>query len=375
MWAAAFANCVMDNPRIFRKAASLLEDGENVALVTVIATTGSTPGKVGYKMLVYTGGRETFGTVGGGLVEAKMIEAARDILAEPTTQLFRFDLGQMPEDENGICGGTVEFLVESLDRASLPTFRELSDTARTGQEGVLVSVISPDKPPQKVFLADKAPTNTGLNARFPADIAEAMGQAATESAGPRKVSAGNMDVFLERVETWPTVVILGAGHLAKHICKYAKSVQFRVTVCDDRSEYASRERFPDADEICEGDFGCVLEKVGIDSTSYIVIVTHGHKYDEVVLEQAVRTNARYIGMIGSKRKVRLILQKLARKGVPEGLLNRVYSPIGISIGALTPEEIALSIVCELVKIRRLGPGGEVGHMKELAWRDVMRESV
>jgi len=176
------------------------------------------------------------------------------------------------------------------------------------------------------------------------------------------VSAGGMDVFIEPLAVQPTVVLFGAGHVSSHIARFARSVHFGVVVCDDRPEYANRIRFPDADEIIVMDFARAFDQVRIDDHSYLVIVTRGHQCDEIVLEQAARTQARYIGMIGSRQKTRLLLQKLKDKGVPTGLLDRVYSPIGLSIGAVTPQEIALSIVSELVKVRRLGDEPGIGHM-------------
>jgi xanthine dehydrogenase accessory factor len=139
-------------------------------------------------------------------------------------------------------------------------------------------------------------------------------------------------------------------------------VHFRVIVCDDRSEYANAQRFPDADEIVVKEFDHVFDGMRVDERSYIVIVTRGHRCDQIVLEQALRTPARYIGMIGSRRKTLMILEKLGAAGVPQDSLDRVYSPVGLAIGAVTPEEIALSIVCELVKVRRLGDEPPVGHM-------------
>lgn len=325
----------MDDFDLFTKAASALETGQRIALVTVISTSGSTPGKVGYKMLVFAGYGETAGTVGGGPVEAAMKEEARKMLAEPKSRVYRFDLGATPEDEKGICGGSVELLIESFDKGKLPLFKELAAAADKDRGGLLISHISPGKPPRKLFVSD---------------------------AGQIDANAGGMPVFIESVARAPAVVIFGAGHLSYYIAKYAKSVHFRVTVFDDRSEYANRERFPDADTIVVEDFGRVLDRIPIDGNSYIVIVTRGHRCDEAVLEQVVTTQARYIGMIGSKRKTRLILERLGQRGIPQVLLHRIYSPIGLSIGAVTPEEIALSIVSELVKIRRLGRGSEVRHM-------------
>jgi xanthine dehydrogenase accessory factor len=351
----------MDNPKIFERAAHALESGQHIALVTVVATSGSTPGKTGYKMLVPAQGGDVAGTVGGGLIEAKMIEEARRILDEPSCRVFRFDLGETPDDEKGICGGTIELLVETFDESALPLFKELSAAAGSDAGGVLVSIISPDRFPRKMLLQDVTAIDDTTLTEFTPQIAAAIKDIASGS-GATKVSAGGLDVFIESMAKSPAVVLFGAGHLSSYIARYVKSVHFRVTVCDDRAEYANRERFPGADEIVVEDFGRVFETVQIDADSYIVIVTRGHKFDQIVLEQVLRTEALYIGMIGSRRKTQTILEKLRAKGIRKELLDRVYSPIGVSIGAVTPQEIALSIVCELVKIRRLGPDASIGHM-------------
>lgn len=286
----------MDDLELYGKAISLLDGGQHIALVTVAATTGSTPGKLGFKMLVFDGGKSTAGTVGGGLVEARMIEEAAKMLDRPASRTFRFELAGTAEDEKGICGGAVELSIETFDATALPL---LAERARAAEEN----------------LADA-----------------------------------------------PMVILCGAGHVSYYIARYAKGVHFRVMVCDDRSEYANPQRFPDADEIVVEDVERTFDRVQVDGRSYIVIVTRGHMCDRTVLEQALRTPARYIGMIGSRRKTLTILEKLREQGIPQEQLNRVYSPIGVSIGAVTPEEIALSIVCELVKIRRLGDESPISHM-------------
>jgi len=158
------------------------------------------------------------------------------------------------------------------------------------------------------------------------------------------------------------VFIFGAGHLSYYISRYASSLNFRLTICDDRAEFANRKRFPDANNIIVENFERVFDKIDINKNSYIVIVTKGHKCDEIVLEKAVKTNAKYIGMIGSERKTLTILKRLNKRGISKETLSRIYSPIGISIGAVTPEEIALSIVSELIKVRRLGDAPETKHM-------------
>jgi xanthine dehydrogenase accessory factor len=348
----------MDNVDIFRKAASALEEGRPVALVTVIATTGSTPGKVGYKMLVFGEGGGIAGTVGGGLLEAKMIEEARSMLDRPRGRLLRFNLGETPDDEKGICGGSVEFLIETFDKTALPLFQELSGHISGNEGGVLVSILLPDGPPRKMRLRNVEHAAV----QFPQEIVAAIKDVAASGGAGAKVSADGIDVFIESLEVQPTVCLFGAGHVACHIARYARSVHFGVVVCDDRPEYANRERFPDTDEVIVEEFGRAFERMRIDGHSYIVIVTRGHQHDQIVLEQAVRTEARYIGMIGSRRKTLTLLQKLRDKGVPKERLDRVYSPIGVSIGAVTAEEIALSIVCELVKVRRWGDEAGIGHM-------------
>ena len=356
----------MGNIDIFRKAALALEGGLDVALVTVTATVGSTPGKVGDKMLVFEEGRGIAGTVGGGRVEARMIDEAAKMLSSPGCRLFRFDLGKTPDDEDGICGGSIEFLIETFDPTALSFFKEVSAVADRDDSGVLVSMISPDGLPRKIHWAKDDQTealgSVGLALPFSQEIAAAAKRVAAPGIAGMKVSAGDMQAFVEPLARPPTVILCGAGHLAYHIARYARTVDFRVIVYDERPEYASRERFPDADNVIADDFTRIFDRIRVDEHSYVVIVTRGHPCDEIVLEQAVRTDAHYIGMIGSRQKTQILLQKLGDKGIPKELLDRVYAPIGVSIGAVTAEEIALSIVCELVKVRRLGDEAHIGHM-------------
>ncbi len=352
----------MNDSKIFEDAVQILNGEQNIALATVIATSGSTPGKVGYKMLVSAQSGDLTGTVGGGLIEAKVIEDARQMLNKPGCRLLRFDLGETPDDEKGICGGTIELLIETFDASALSLFRDLSIAARGGAGSVLISIIASDGLPRKMLLQDVHTIDDTTSPAFAPEIVTAIKDLVATGHGATKVSAGGLDVFIESLAKPPVVILFGAGHLAGHIAQFAKSVHFRVIVCDDRAEYANRKRFPEADEIVVEDFGRVLKTLRIDANSYLVIVTRGHEHDLIVLEKALKTDAHYIGMIGSKRKTQTLLDKLREKGVHEASLARVYSPIGISIGAVTPQEIALSIVSELVKIRRRGFDAPVDHM-------------
>ncbi len=160
-----------------------------------------------------------------------------------------------------------------------------------------------------------------------------------------------MEVLLEPIFSEPTVYLFGAGHVSQQIAPLAKRVQFKVVVIDDREIFANRERFPEADEIVVSEFETSFHQLHIDDSSYIVIVTRGHLYDGFVLEQAVKTNARYIGMIGSKKKIHILYQNLMKKGVSKKTLERVCAPIGLDINSETPEEIAVSIVAQLIQVR------------------------
>jgi len=352
----------MNDLEIYKKAALVLRSGKNIALITVISTTGSTPGKTGYKMLVWGKNAETLGTVGGGTTEAEMINTAKNILPKTKSQVFRFDLDGTEDNGKPLCGGSIEFLIETFDKRNLPLFEELSTVVETGENGALISVISPKKSPEKIFLKSADQINATSNINFSPKIVESIKRVVDKEQLAKKTLEDGVEIFVEAISEQPMVFIFGAGHLSYYISRYAKSLNFRVAVCDDRAEFANKQRFPEADNIIIDDFENVFEELNIGKNSYIVIVTKGHKCDEIVLENALKTNAKYIGMIGSKRKTSTILKKLNEKGIPRETLKRVYSPIGISIGAVTPEEIALSIVCELVKIRRLPDASGTNHM-------------
>ncbi|MGD0917389.1 MAG: XdhC family protein, partial [Thermodesulfobacteriota bacterium] len=160
-----------------------------------------------------------------------------------------------------------------------------------------------------------------------------------------------VEVLLEPIFSEPTVYIFGAGHVSQQLAPLAKGVHFKVVVIDDREIFANRERFPEADDVIVSEFEKCFDQLNIDDSSYVVIVTRGHLYDGLVLEQAVRTDAHYIGMIGSKKKIRTLYQNLMEKGVSREKLNKVHAPIGLEINSETPEEIAVSIVAELIKVR------------------------
>jgi xanthine dehydrogenase accessory factor len=166
------------------------------------------------------------------------------------------------------------------------------------------------------------------------------------------ICGGVMDIYIEPVVPTPKVFIFGGGHISLFLAKICAMVGFQVAVIDDRPQFANKERFPEAGEVIAEEFPFALPKLKVNRSSYLVIVTRGHAYDQEVLEWAVGTEARYLGMIGSRRKIKTVYDNLEAKGIPPEKFQRVHAPVGLNIGALTPEEIAVSIVAEMIQERR-----------------------
>jgi xanthine dehydrogenase accessory factor len=166
------------------------------------------------------------------------------------------------------------------------------------------------------------------------------------------ICGGVMDIYLEPITPAPRVYIFGGGHISLFVSKISSMVGFQVVVIDERPQFANKERFPEADEVLAEDFEMVLPRLKVNRSSYLVIVTRGHAYDQEVLDWALGQEVRYIGMIGSRVKIHTVYDNLKGKGIKPEQLQRVHAPIGLDLGALTPEEIAVSIVAEMIKVRR-----------------------
>ena len=176
------------------------------------------------------------------------------------------------------------------------------------------------------------------------------------------VCGGTLEIFIEPILPPAELYIFGAGHVANSLYRVARVVGFDVTIVDDRETYASRERFPEAQQVIASDFDKAMTQLSPSESSYIVIVTRGHRDDMRILRWAVQTSARYVGMIGSKRKTIAIFKELEKEGLPAQLFERVHAPVGLDIGAITPEEIAISIMAELIAKRR-NVERELPHMR------------
>jgi xanthine dehydrogenase accessory factor len=187
------------------------------------------------------------------------------------------------------------------------------------------------------------------------------------------VCGGTLDIFIEPVLPPALLYIFGAGHVSVNLYKVAHNAGFDVVIVDDREAYANRERFPEAKEVIADDFDKVTATLSLNESAYIVIVTRGHRDDMRVLRWAVQTSARYVGMIGSKRKTIAIFKELQKEGIPANLFERVHAPVGLDIGAVTPEEIAVSITAELIAIRRHAERA-LPHMSWFKGRQLEKES-
>ena len=254
------------NQEVFAALAEALARGEEVALVTITGSTGSTPQRVGAKMLVYSDGR-TVGTIGGGCYENDAFWKAREAIKAHRPLNVKYELNDDFAQETGlVCGG-------------------------------------------------------------------------------------QMDVFIEPVEASPDVYVFGAGHVGYFVAKMAQEVGFRVHVVDDREKFASHERFGDGVEVIVDHIPTWLENHQLPPTAYAVIVTRGHTHDLDALRAVVAKPMRYVGLIGSKAKVRRIFDALVDEGVAPEALGPVHAPIGLDIGAITPQEIAVSIIAELIAVK------------------------
>jgi len=255
------------SPELLTALGEALAQGETVAIVTIVSTRGSTPQRVGAKMLVHADGR-TLGTIGGGCYESDALGKAREALRTRKARLVKYELTDDFAEETGlICGG-------------------------------------------------------------------------------------QMEVFIEPIEPPPNLVILGAGHVGLQLGRLTPALGFRVTVVDDRERFANRERFPDAAEIVVDSIPDWVSRTPLPTSAYVVVLTRGHRQDYDAIRALAGRELRYIGLIGSRAKVAKVVERALEEGIPGEWLRAVRAPVGLDIGAVTPEEIAVSIMAELVAVRR-----------------------
>jgi xanthine dehydrogenase accessory factor len=346
---------------IYYEIAKVLEKKEKVALATLITRVGSAPRAVGAKYLI-KGDGATVGSIGGGCVEAEVWQEAQKVVEKGERRILHFDLTPELLAEGGlICGGNIDIFLEPLQEEFLAIYQDAARIRQKGGTAILATLISVDGPLPKGEGSKVLMKISGEKVGFLLGGVELEnkilreGETLLKEKKPRVIVLNSenrkMEILLEPIFSEPTVYIFGGGHVSEQLSPLVKKVYFKVVVIDDREIFANRTRFPEADEVIVSEFEKCFNQLNIDETSYIVIVTRGHLYDGFVLKQAVKTKAHYIGMIGSKRKIRTLYQNLMEEGIAKDALARVYAPIGIDINSETPEEIAVSIVAELIKVR------------------------
>jgi xanthine dehydrogenase accessory factor len=349
---------------IYAKAVELLSRNEPSVLATIIRLTGSGPRGAGTKFLILGDGSYV-GTIGGGLLEARVLAAAKKVFSARAPMRLSLNLmGKDVAETDMICGGDVDIFLEPLsaeDQDQIQSFRKILDIQKRGGTGLLVTVVTTDRwqkdrVPRLFLLPGSGPIGNlpGLKAATE-EIVKNM-TLLLKQREPRLVISrddlgGSVELFVEPILADPILYIFGGGHVSAQIIPLASRVGFKVEVIDDRPEFADPAKFPDAAKVHQFPFEGVLGKIPVDESSYLVIVTRGHIHDKTVLEQCLRTKAKYIGMIGSRRKKAMIYEKLLEEGFTKSDLDRVHAPIGLDIGAETPEEIAVSIVAELIQVR------------------------
>ena len=339
---------------ILERAARLRAEGRPFAIATVVRTTGSTPQVVGAKLLADDLGRLT-GTLGGGCVEADAVDEAKRVLETATSSLRDYQLTEELAFDTGlVCGGTMWIAIEPGREALRAAQRDLLDdllaASRGGAPVALATLLAKrgrEYATSGRMLVESDGHVTGSLGAFD-EQAIAVARESLERGTARVVPLDEAhELLVEPVTSRPMLVQVGAGHVGAAVARMARLLDFRVVVVDDRPEFANRDRLPEADEVVCADMIRAIEALPIAWNTFIVVATRGHKMDAHALRAAVKTPARYVGLVGSKRKTILIDRMLRDEGVSEDRIRSVHAPIGLDLGGRTPAEIALAILAEI----------------------------
>jgi xanthine dehydrogenase accessory factor len=345
-----------DREYLVRMLREQLDRGMPAVIASIISLQGSSPRHNGTKMAVVENGL-SYGTIGGSLLEATCIKEAKSTLSQRHSRLMNFDLtGNGTNSPNMICGGKAVILLEYISptKENIEFFNIFDEIISQGKDNYQITCIKDHSDHMEItgrgiLLTNKTVLgNPGLSQE---DInfiySELHNISSTTTLDIRETR-----VVIDPIRNIKTVYCFGAGHVAVPTAKIAAMTGFRVIVIDDREEYSNVERFPEAYQVKTiENFEKAFECLDIDPDSFIIIVTRGHQYDRAVLKHALQTEAGYIGMISSRRKRDSIYEALLSEGIKKADLEKVHSPIGINIGGETPEEIAVSIVAELISVR------------------------
>jgi xanthine dehydrogenase accessory factor len=320
------------------EVARLYGRGERFALATVVGTWRSAPRQPGAAMVVAADGQPT-GSVSGGCVEGAVYELAQEVMAGGEPVLQRYGVSDDDAFAVGLtCGGIIDVFVEAIDAATFPGLPEVVASIRAHEPVSVATIVD-------------GPGEIGAHlVVWPDRSAGALGSARLDQAV----------VDVQSFAPPPRMLVFGAIDFAAAVARVGKFLGYRVTVCDARAVFATPRRFPDADEVVVEWPHRYLAGQQVDARTVICVLTHDPKFDVPLLEEALKTDAGYIGAMGSRRTHDDRLARLREEGVPEDALARLASPIGLDIGARTPEETAVSIAAEIVAHRWGGTGARLG---------------
>jgi xanthine dehydrogenase accessory factor len=350
---------------LLRELTAALDQGRDCVYCSLVETRGSTPQKAGAAMLVFADGGQ-FGTLGGGCVEAEVKQRALRVLTSPDSrpEVLTFYLDDNYGWDDGlICGGRMAILADPVSASNgqpkpgshyYRQYRELVEMGRGCTEAIVLSNPEISAPVGSRFLFDADGQITGqtFDGTVPQIVSDHLLPLRRRPEPAVRQGVAYLPI-LPRI----TLLIVGGGHVGQAVARLAADVDFDIWVLDDRESFASRERFPRAQKLFVGDIGSQLQALvpqEVTPSAFCIIVTRGHAHDEEALYHLVRSQARYVGMIGSKRKIKMIYEDLLAKGISAEDLRKVHAPLGFAIGSQTVSEIAVSIVAELIACRNLG---------------------
>ena len=344
-----------------------LEDEQPCVLATVVRTKGSTPQKSGSMLLVRQDGTGV-GTLGGGCVEGDIWFAAKEMLRNQGGPEFKdYYLNEDIAARDGlVCGGTMYFYLEPMwkPESFLDIGKQVVNAYEGGDPVGLATVVNtPEDGPElgaKLMLQLDGTVTGTLGSQELDDRALAVARRVADVGSNESFSNDEgIEVFIEGFTTPPTLAVIGGGHVGKATADLANMLGYRVFIVDDRPEFSNPERFPYAGQTVVTKYDRWNEDLTINVNTFVVVATRGHRFDDMALESALKTRARYIGLMGSRRKNLMIYRRLLDQGVSLDRLKEVHAPIGLDIGGLQPEELAVSIMAEIIMTRRGGKGGQM----------------
>jgi xanthine dehydrogenase accessory factor len=330
------------------------QHGEPIALATVVQTWGSSPRQAGAKMALTPAGRMA-GSVSGGCVEGAVFEAGVQSLKSGRPELLHFGVADETAWEVGLaCGGSIDVFVQPLDDGFYAAARAALEAEKPFAVVTVVAADTPDLLGRALLVDDSGPAWGQLGGGLDTDAIEAAQRALAEGRSQRVALAQGVDAFIEAVLPPPTLVVVGGVHITIALVRLAQALGYRTVVVDPRKAFGSQERFAHADRLIQAWPDEALRQVPLTRSTAIAMLTHDPKLDDPALKIALPSPAFYVGALGSRNTQAKRRQRLLAEGLTEAQLDRLHGPIGLDLNAGTPEEIALSIMAEIVATRNAG---------------------